>query len=194
LSKEFFDTRAATWDERAAEKDTQKLEAMAARLAIEPGAAVLDVGTGTGIFVPYILQKIGYQGTLVCLDYSGEMLKIARAKGFKGQINYVCADIENNRIADNSFNNVVCYSVFPHFNDKLKALKEIYRLLKPNGRLFICHTSSRHHINQVHLGMKEISDHIFPENKDMRRMLKEAGFKNISISDGQGDYLAQARK
>jgi ubiquinone/menaquinone biosynthesis C-methylase UbiE len=194
LSKEFFDTRAAAWDEKAAEKDTAKLEAMAARLVIEPGAAVLDVGTGTGIFIPFILQKIGYQGTLVCLDYSGEMLKMARAKGYKGQISFICADIEDSRIVDNSFNNVVCYSVFPHFNDKLKALKEIHRLLKPGGRLFICHTSSRHHINQVHRGMKEISDHLFPENTDMRRMLKEAGFKGISISDGQGDYLAEARK
>jgi ubiquinone/menaquinone biosynthesis C-methylase UbiE len=194
LSKEFFDTRAAAWDEHAAEKDTQKLEAMAARLVIEPGAAVLDVGTGTGIFIPYILQKIGYRGTLVCLDYSGEMLKMARAKGFKGQISFVCADIENSRITDNSFNNVVCYSVFPHFNDKLKALKEIYRLLKPNGRLFICHTSSRQQINKVHGNIPAICHHIFPENKDMRRMLKEAGFKDVSISDGQGDYLAQARK
>jgi ubiquinone/menaquinone biosynthesis C-methylase UbiE len=194
LSKDFFDSRAATWDEQAAEKDTQKLEAMAARLVIEPGSSVLDVGSGTGVFVPYIMQKIGYQGTLVCLDYSGEMLKIAKAKGFKGQISFVCSDIENNRIADNSFNVVVCYSVFPHFHDHLKALKEINRLLKKQGKLFICHTSSREHINSVHRNIPEISHHVFPENGDMRRMLKQAGFKDISISDGQENYLAEARK
>ena len=52
MSKEFFNARAATWDERAAEKDVGRLKAMAARLDITPGSTVLDVGTGTGVFVP----------------------------------------------------------------------------------------------------------------------------------------------
>jgi ubiquinone/menaquinone biosynthesis C-methylase UbiE len=194
LSKDYFNAGAAAWDQRAAEKDIQKLEAMAARLVIEPGCSVLDVGTGTGVFIPFILQKIGRQGTLVCLDYSEEMLKIARAKGFKGQISFICADIENSRITDNSFNVIVCYSVFPHFSNKPKALQEIYRLLKNNGRLYICHTSSRQSINKIHRDIPAICDHLFPENQEMRRLLKDAGFKDISIRDGTGDYLASAYK
>ena len=194
MSKDFFNSRAATWDEQVAEKDVSRLKAMAARLDIKAGATVLDVGTGTGIFVPYLLEKIGREGKLVCLDFAEEMLKIARAKGFKGNVSYLCADIENNHLADESFDAVVCYSVFPHFNDKVKALKEIYRLLKKDGKLVICHTSSRQAINEIHRSLPAVCNHLFPENEDTHQMLSEAGFKEIRISDGEDDYLVSARK
>jgi len=194
VSKDFFNSRAATWDEQVAEKDVSRLKAMAARLDIKAGATVLDVGTGTGIFVPYLLEKIGREGKLVCLDFAEEMLKIARAKGFKGNVSYLCADIENNHLADESFDAVVCYSVFPHFNDKVKALKEIYRLLKKDGKLVICHTSSRQAINEIHRSLPAVCNHLFPENEDTHQMLSEAGFKEIRISDGEDDYLVSARK
>jgi ubiquinone/menaquinone biosynthesis C-methylase UbiE len=194
LSQDFFNSRAATWDEKVAEKDVSRLKAMVARLDIEPGATVLDVGTGTGVFVPYLLKKIGREGNLVCLDFSEKMLSIARGKGFTGNIQYLCADIENNRLPDGSFDAVVCYSVFPHFEDKPKALREIYRLLKKGGRLFICHTSSRQAINDIHRNTPEVCNHIFPENPETRRMLAEAGFEDIVIGDGEENYLASARK
>jgi ubiquinone/menaquinone biosynthesis C-methylase UbiE len=194
VSRDFFNSRAATWDEKAVEKDVSRLEAMAARLDIKTGATVLDVGTGTGVFVPYILKRIGRAGNLVCLDYAGEMLKMARAKGFEGNIGYVCADIEDSRLPDKSFDAVVCYSAFPHFQDKAKALKEINRLLKPGGRLFICHTSGRQAINKIHRSLPEVCDHLFPENGEMNRLLSGAGFEDICISDGRDDYLASARK
>jgi len=194
VSKDFFNSRATTWDEKVAEKDVSKLEAMLARLDIKAGATVLDVGTGTGVFVPLLLKKIGREGKLVCLDFAEEMLKITRAKGFKGNISYLCADIENSHLADKSFDAVVCYSVFPHFRDKPKVLREINRLLKKEGQLFICHTSSRQAINEIHRSLPEVCDHLFPENEETHRMLSEAGFEDIRISDGEDDYLVSARK
>ena len=130
MSKDFFNTRAATWDEKVAEKDVSRLEAMLARIEISPGDTVLDVGTGTGVFVPFLLKKIGSKGRLVCLDYAEEMLGIAQAKQFKGNISFLYADIENSGLPDVAFDAVVCYSVFPHFDDKPKALSEIYRVLQ----------------------------------------------------------------
>jgi ubiquinone/menaquinone biosynthesis C-methylase UbiE len=194
VSRDFFNSRAATWDEKVAEKDTTKLKAMVSRLDIKLGSTVLDVGTGTGVFVPYLLEKIGREGDLVCLDFSEEMIKAARAKSFTGNIQYICADIENSRLADESFDAVVCYSVFPHFQDKPKALREINRLLKKDGKIFICHTSSRQAINDVHRSTPEVCDHLFPENEDTHRLLSGAGFVDINISDGREDYLASARK
>ena len=194
MSKDFFNSRAATWDEEVAENNVAKLKAMLARLDIKAGATVLDVGTGTGVFVPLLLKKIGREGKLVCLDFAEEMLKITQAKGFKGNISYLCADIENSRLADKSFDAVVCYSVFPHFRDKPKVLREINRLLKKEGQLFICHTSSRQAINEIHRSLPEVCDHLFPENEETHRMLSEAGFEDIRISDGEDDYLVSARK
>ncbi|MDD5127406.1 MAG: class I SAM-dependent methyltransferase [Dehalococcoidales bacterium] len=194
MSQEFFNSRAATWDEKIAEKNPSKLRTMIDRLDIKPGASVLDVGTGTGVFVPYLLQKIGRHGKLTCLDFSAEMLKIARAKHFEGNITYLCADIASSGLADESFDTVVCYSVFPHFEDKPKIFREINRLLRREGAVYICHTSSRQAINKIHRGVPEVCDHLFPENEDTRRMLSEAGFTSINISEGKEDYLVSARK
>jgi ubiquinone/menaquinone biosynthesis C-methylase UbiE len=194
MSREFFNSRAATWDEKVAEKDVSKLETMLSRLDIRKGDIVLDIGTGTGVFVPYLMSKIGQGGKLVCLDFSEEMLKEAKAKGFKGNIRYLCADIEDSGLPDSSFDAAVCYSVFPHFRDKPRALGEINRLLKPAGRLFICHTSSRQAINKVHRTLPEVCDHVFPENEEMHRMMSEAGFTEIAINESDDHYLACARK
>ncbi|MBN1160794.1 MAG: methyltransferase domain-containing protein [Dehalococcoidales bacterium] len=194
MSRDFFNSRAAAWDDEVAEKDISRLETIAERLDIKPGDSVLDIGTGTGVFVPFLLKKIGGKGKLVCLDFAEEMLKIAREKGFKGDINYLCADIENNSLEDDSFDAVVCYSVFPHFNNKMKAFKEIYRLLKKGGRLYICHSSSRQAINEVHKSIPEVCSHLFPENEDTRGMLSDAGFEDITISDSKEDYLVIAAK
>ena len=194
MSKDYFNSRAAIWDEQVTEKDISRLKIMIARLDISKGEAVLDVGTGTGVFVPFLLEKIGPEGKLVCLDFAGEMLKICKAKGFQGNIIFLCADIMENGLPDESFDNVVCYSVFPHFEDKPGALREIYRLLKKGGRLFICHTSGRQAINEVHRGLPEVCDHLIPEKEDMLLMLSGAGFKDISIEDAKDNYLARAVK
>jgi len=177
-----------------AEKDITKLEDMARRLAIEPGSKVLDVGTGTGVFVPFILSRIGQTGSLVCLDLAEEMLKRAQSKGFEGNIEYICADIVNTQFDDEAFDAMVCYSTFPHFQDKPKALEEIRRVLKKGGRLFICHTSSRHAINEIHRQIPEVQNDLIPDEDEMRRLLSAAGFDEISICDNDDNYLASAIK
>ncbi len=190
----FFNSRAAIWDETVAEKDAGKLEAMVARMDIKPGSTILDVGTGTGVLVPFILREIGEKGRLVCLDYAEEMLNHAKVKGFKGDIRYICADIEDSRLADESFDSVICYSSFPHFEHKSRALGEIHRLLKGGGRLFICHTSSRQTINEIHCQLPEVHNHLIPEEDGMRQLLSTAGFREISICDVKDSYFAVAVK
>ena len=194
MSKDFFNARAAIWDENVAEKDTAKLRAMAERLDIPEGVEVLDVGTGTGVFVPFLLEKLGPDGRLVCVDFAEAMLKIAMEKGFRGNIEYICADIEESSLADGSFDAAVCYSVFPHFENKPKVLREIQRLLRKQGRLYICHTSSRHDINEIHSSIPDVCTHLFPENAETSLMLEDAGFKEVSIDDAAEYYLVRAKK
>jgi len=194
MSKDFFNARATTWDETVAEKDVAKLQAMADRLDIQEGSEVLDIGTGTGVFVPFLLEKMGYEGRLVCLDFAEEMLREASAKGFEGNIDYICADIEDSGLPDESFDVAVCYSVFPHFENKAKVISEINRLLRKRGRFYICHTSSRQNINEIHRSLPDVCDHLFPENAETYSMVEDAGFDEIIISDGEGDYLVSGKK
>ena len=194
MIRAYFNEKATIWDETVAEKDTTKLERLAESLDIEPGSALLDVGTGTGVFVPYLLKRIGGRGRLVTLDFAEEMLKRTRAKNCNENIECLHADVTNIPLRDEIFDIVVCYSSFPHFQDKPKSLNEISRVLKKDARLAICHTSSRAAINDIHRHIPAVQNDIIPGEGEMQTMLSMAGFGGITICDNGDNYLASARK
>ena len=194
MTREYFNQMAATWDKITPERDATKLERMLQRLNLEPGSTVLDVGTGTGIFIPFLLSRIGNGGRLIALDIAEEMLTKARAKGFNGNIDYLCVDVTSIPLGDEIFDAIVCYASFPHFHDKTRALTEIKRVTKSSGKLLICHTSSRAKINQIHRGIPALQNDIIPDDSEMQVMLATAGFTDIRIEDDGESYLATASK
>ena len=194
MLREYFNNRADTWDENIAEKDTNKLTQMAERLELKPGSVVLDVGTGTGVFLPYLLNKIGERGKIVALDLAEEMLVKARIKYPDENIEFLHADIINIPIYEEMFDSVVCYSSFPHFQDKHKALIQMKRVLKPGGRICICHTSSRDHINGIHATLPGMQNDLLPSPDEMRIMFSDAGFIVVKTEEDSESYLAVGEK
>ena len=193
MIRAYFNQKAAIWDETVAEKDTAKLDRMAKRLKIKPGSIVLDVGTGTGVFIPFLLREIGRGGRIVALDIAERMLGRAQAKGFNGNIDYLCADVTNIPLRNEIFDIIVCYSSFPHFQDKSRALAEMSRVIKRGGGLLICHTSSRDKINEIHRQIPAVENDILPDEGEMQSLLSSTGFVDIKIDDSES-YLASARK
>ena len=194
IIRAYFNQKAAIWDETVAEKDAAKLRRMAKRLNIKPGSTVLDVGTGTGVFLPFILDEIGPDGRIIAIDCAEEMLRKGRAKGFTRDIDYLHADVANIPLRDNVFDVVVCYSSFPHFRDKPLSLAEINRVIRSGGKLVICHTSSRTKINEIHRHIPAVEKDTIPDKSQMRAMLLGAGFADIEIADRSTNYLVSARK
>jgi len=194
MVKAYFNEKAAMWDKAVTEKDTTKLERMAKRLDIKPGSVVLDVGTGTGVFIPFLLREVGRGGRIVALDFAERMLERARAKGFNGNIEYLCAGVTNIPLHNEIFDIIVCYSSFPHFPDKSRDLTEMSRVIKKGGRLLICHTSSRARINETHRQIPIVENDIIPDGNEMQSLLSTAGFVDIRIEDDSESYLASARK
>jgi len=192
--KEYFNEKAAIWDEQVSEKDATKLERMVHRLDIQPGATVLDVGTGTGVFLPFLLSRVGDSGRIVAMDFAEEMLKIAMSKRVDGNVDYLCADVGDIPGDNGAFDYVVCYSSFPHFQDKPRALAEVFRVTRNGGRLFICHTSSRDEINSIHRQIPVVQNDIIPDADEMYGLLAKAGFIDIKIEDNENSYFAGAGK
>jgi len=152
--KTFFDEVAAEWDNRN-HHDPEKIMNILNTVGFKDGASVLDVGCGTGVLVPYVLELIGTNGRIVGLDYSENMLLIAREKFPKGNypnVDFVLGDILTYE-TDDKFAVVICYSSFPHFPDKAGSIKKMAKLLKPRGKLAICHSQGRNHINKMHKDM-----------------------------------------
>ena len=194
MLREYFNSRADTWDENIAEKDTNKLTGMAERLELKPGSVVLDVGTGTGVFLPYLLKNIGKNGKIVALDLAEEMLAKAMAKYSAENVEYLHADIMDIPVYEEMFDSVVCYSSFPHFQDKHKALTEIRRGMKPGGRVFVCHTSSRDHINGIHSTLPGVENDLLPAPDEMRMLYSNAGLTVVKIEEDSESYLAIGEK
>jgi len=194
MNRAYFNEQAETWDETVAEKDAAKLKRMAERLDIKPGATVLDVGTGTGVFLPFLLNNMEVAGQVVALDFAEKMLARARDKGFSGNIDFLQADAANLPLGEELFDVIVCYSSFPHFNDKPKVLAEMSRVMKSGGRLLICHTSSRSEINEIHRQNPAVKNDLLPDQDEMQLLLGTAGFTEIKIEDNQDSYLTSAKK
>jgi ubiquinone/menaquinone biosynthesis C-methylase UbiE len=194
MTKAYFNEQANIWDDKVAEKDISKLERIAEYLTIEPGSTVLDIGTGTGVFLPYLLNKVGASGRILAIDHAEKMLTKAKAKNFKGNISYLCADVMAIPLGNEICDAVVCYSSLPHFPDKLMALLEMKRILKRGGRVFICHSSGREHINSIHRQIPAVQNDLLPDGIEMATLLQNAGFTGIRVEDTANSYFAYGRK
>jgi ubiquinone/menaquinone biosynthesis C-methylase UbiE len=193
--QEYFDQLAPTWDEELTPERLQCLSNIVKELGIKPGYYVLDIGSGTGVLLPFLIAEVGDEGKIVALDFSAEMLGQAQAKNFPPIVGFAQADVLAIPLADNSVDMAICNSVFPHFNDKAKALKEIARVLRNNGRLVICHTMSREMINQLHQSAGGIvASDLLPGESHLRKLIKQAGLKTTHFEDSPERYLVIAEK
>ena len=130
----------------------------------------------------------------MALDLAEEMLRLARRKECPGEIDHVQADVLSLPFCPGVFDAVVCYSSFPHFQDKVQALREVRRVLRAGGRLFICHTSCKDTINHIHRSIQVVSHDLVPDAPEMESMLLDAGFADVVVQDQPDSYLASARK
>ena len=191
--RQFFDQAAANWDALIEEQILPRLQAIVAGLDIEPGARVLDVGCGTGVLFPLLLEALNGTGRIVALDISGGMLRRAQAKGYP--VECMQSDAQSLPLRDQTFDWVICNAVFPHFPHKLRALAEIRRVLKDGGRLVICHTASREVINELHRSIGGVVAHdTIPPDDEMRRLLWEARLDRAVVQDEPDHYLVLAHR
>jgi ubiquinone/menaquinone biosynthesis C-methylase UbiE len=194
ISRKYFNDLAENWEKNNRNNDLSKLKDLAKRLDIPANGWILDVGTGTGVFLPYIKESLNGNGYLVSMDFALKMIEIAKSKYAGTDALFICADIETLRVGGELFDAVICYSTFPHFHNKPLALKNIYACLKPGGRLYICHTSSRQVINKIHSSIPDLRDHLIPDNVEMNDLLICSGFTNHEIESTEEYYLVTAKK
>jgi demethylmenaquinone methyltransferase/2-methoxy-6-polyprenyl-1,4-benzoquinol methylase len=146
---DFFNSLAEKWDENN-HYDFEKIALMLRYLNIMQGDTVLDVGTGTGVMLPYLLQFTQAEN-ITAIDAASKMIEVAQRKFKDTKINFVTGDILDYPFGENSFNHVVCYSVFPHFDEKSKTIEHISGMLKTGGLFSILHSASKERINGIHI-------------------------------------------
>ncbi len=140
LIEQIFDGAAEQYD-RTGPAIFRELGARLAELvAIAPGMRVLDVATGAGAVLVTAAERVGPSGQVVGVDLSNEMLAQAdaavRAAGLSN-VQLGRMDAESLELPNDSFDIVTCaFSVF-FFPSIDTALREMYRVCKPGGRVAV---------------------------------------------------------
>ena len=198
-SSEFFDRRAEEWEALCYPPEVvSRLEAFFPEFGVRPGEWVLDVGTGTGILIPYLRRATDPGGRVFAIDLSQPMVREARKR--RGHIcDLLCvADVHSLPFGSGVFNRVICFAAFPHFYDHERALREMSRVLRSEkwvrGELVIAHLLSREELAQHHARHPEVMSHRLPDDSTMEMLFEKAGLRLTRIVNMPGRYIAHGFK
>ena len=111
------------------------------KTALRPGDFALDVAAGSGDLSKGMARQVGSNGLVVVTDINSSMLHKGRDSltdaGFAKNVAYAQADAEKLPFESNKFNCVTIGFGLRNVTNKLAALADMYRVLKPGGRLLI---------------------------------------------------------
>ena len=145
---------------------------------------LLDVGCGTGEFA-LKLKKHKKDVSIFGIDISTDMINIAKAKAkFNGNsdIDFRVGDVDHMPYSDNYFDCITCAHSFHHYPHKKRAMREMFRVLKNNGKIMIIDGCKDKLLGKFIFDFvikkHEVEVHHLHSNQ-FRRLLAGAGFNNI---------------
>lgn len=177
------------------------------RMQVEKGAKALDVCCGTGDWSVSLSEAVGEEGEVVGLDFSQNMLSVAEEKREKlnlSQLKLVHGNAMELPFPDNTFDYVTIGFGLRNVPDYMTVLKEMHRVVKPNGKV-VCLETSQPEI----IGFKQLyflyfrfvmplfgklfaksydeyawlneSTKNFPNKQKLKEMFQEAGFSFVEV-------------
>ncbi len=184
---------------------------------LKKGQRALDVAGGTGDLTVYMSKQVGPTGEVIISDINPDMLEQGRRRlidqGFAGNIKFVEANAEELPFEENTFDCVTIAFGLRNVTDKDKALRSMYKVLKPGGRLLILEFSK-----PVLPGLNEVYDfysfkllplmgkliandadsyqylaesiRMHPDQATLKAMMEGAGFERCTYHNMSGGIVA----
>jgi len=167
------------------------------RMALRPGEHVVDVACGTGIVARLAAHRINPGGAVTGLDLNPGMLSVARSLPPPADVTMEWREGSAMTLpfANATFNVVLCQQGLQFFPDRLAALREMYRVLVPGGRLGLSvwrplrqnpymaalGDALERRVNaEVATGMRTVCS--MGDAEALRSLLLQAGFRDARIS------------
>jgi ubiquinone/menaquinone biosynthesis C-methylase UbiE len=191
----FFDETAPRWLQDMEQRSGHIARVLTAH-DIPLSAPLLDVGSGAGILLPFILERNGDAAVITEFDVSREMLQLSRTlHGARAGVSYVQGDAHNLPLRDASYRTAMCFSVYPHFQAPALALAEMHRCLTPGGQLCILHLMGHRELNDMHRAAgKAVEGDIIPSARDLAHVLAKNDFTPYVVREQSDLYLILARR
>lgn len=183
---------------------------------IKPGSKVLDIAAGTGDLTILISKRVGAQGSVIHSDINDQMLQAGRARLAKADIpdnvQFIQADAEDLQFEDSTFDAVTIGYGIRNFTNKMQALREILRVLKPGGQLTIvefskptskplqmmtdAYSSLWPTFGKIFVGdgkpYRYLVDSIkmHPDQETFKSMMQDAGYSHVNYENLMGGIAA----
>ena len=191
----YFNELASRWDALPApEGAPEKVRAFVRRAAAPTASRVLDVGCGTGLLLPTLLEACP-EAVITELDLAEDMLRINAAKWREPHVHRVCADGLRLPFRAACFHLVLCFGVLPHFEDLAGALGELVRVLPCGGVLAVGHLMGSAELNAFHRSLGEpVAGDVLPSSAGLGRDLRHLGLAVTEAEDAPDWYFVRAKK
>ncbi len=186
--REFFNSLAEKWDS-ICHHDFKKIQNIVSLSGVKKNSKILDVGTGTGVLVPYLLES--FPQHITAIDVSENMIKVAKKKINDSRVSFIVKDFFQLEVQ--SFDYIFFYSVYPHFLDKEALFMHAKKLLKKDGKIVIAHSESKEKINSIHRQKEAVKDHMLLSANITAEFMSKY-FKVESTIDNDDMYYICASK
>ena len=181
---EYFNKEAGKWDENN-RCDDEIIKIILDNARVKAGDLILDVACGTGIMIPYYLER--KVGKITAIDISANMLEIAKEKFKERDVEFILGDVEEYSFGK-LFDRIVVYNAFPHFVNPKSIVTCLSGLLKSGGTLTIAHGMSREEIDAHHKGGAAHISHGLMEADELEKLFPDDLEIIAKISD---DHMYQ---
>ena len=163
--------------------------------ALRPGERVLDVACGTGVVSRLASQEVGATGAVAGLDINPGMLAVARTTTPPDvSIDWHEASIEGIPLPEASVDAVLCQMGLQFVADKRTALREMRRVLAPDGRLILNVPGPTPQLFVImeealtrHIGVEaaRFVSHVFSlhDMEELQKLLEGADFRDVSVQE-----------
>lgn len=187
----FFNDFSSSWDDNLIINE-DKINKILNIANINENASVLDIACGTGVLIPFYLDR---RVSLVTgVDISPNMIDIARNKFLQyNNVEFICADADVEKF-DKKYDSCMIFNAFPHFINPNKLLSNLLPAVKDGGTLTIAHDMGRKMLDAHHSNCASSVSRGLMHEDELEKIFISVGLTDIIKIAAEDIYIVSGKK